>query len=56
MVEKLSTLFHNMSNDLGEKFDMLVEMDTLDLDTRKGKAPGGYTNTICRRVGYHLSS
>ena len=42
MVEKLSTLFHNMSNDLGEKFDMLVEMDTLDLDTRKGKAPGGY--------------
>ena len=42
MVEKLSTLFHNMSKDLGEKFDMLVEMDTLDLDTRKGKAPGGY--------------
>ncbi|RCH76727.1 MAG: M3 family oligoendopeptidase [Candidatus Poseidoniales archaeon] len=42
MVEKLSTLFHNMSEDLGEKFDMLVEMDTLDLDTRKGKAPGGY--------------
>ena len=42
MVEKLSILFHNMSNDLGEKFDMLVEMDTLDLDTRKGKAPGGY--------------
>ena len=42
MVEKLSALFHNMSEDLGEKFDMLVEMDTLDLDTRKGKAPGGY--------------
>ena len=42
MVEKLSTLFHNMSEDLGEKFDMLVEMDTLDLDTRKEKAPGGY--------------
>ena len=42
MVEKLSTLFHRMSIDLGKKFDMLVEMDTLDLDTRKGKAPGGY--------------
>ena len=27
-----------MSNDLGEKFDMLVEMDSR-LDTRKGKAP-----------------
>ena len=42
MVNKLSRLFHRMSTDLGEKFDMLVEMDTLDLDTRKGKAPGGY--------------
>lgn len=42
MVTKLSQLFHNMSNDLGAKFDKLVEMDTLDLETRKGKAPGGY--------------
>ena len=42
MVTKLSKLFHNMSNDLGTKFDKLVEMDTLDLETRKGKAPGGY--------------
>ena len=42
MVTKLSQLFHNMSNDLGVKFDKLVEMDTLDLETRKGKAPGGY--------------
>jgi oligoendopeptidase F len=42
MVKKLSQLFHNMSKDLGNKFDKLVEMDTLDLETRKGKAPGGY--------------
>ena len=42
MVEKLSEMFHEISSDLGEKFDKLVEMDTLDLDTRKGKAPGGY--------------
>ena len=42
MFTKLSQLFHNMSNDLGAKFDKLVEMDTLDLETRKGKAPGGY--------------
>ena len=42
MVSKLSQLFHNMSRDLGIKFDKLVEMDTLDLETRKGKAPGGY--------------
>ena len=42
MVDKLSEMFHKISADLGEKFDKLVEMDTLDLDTRKGKAPGGY--------------
>ncbi|MFL2973248.1 MAG: M3 family oligoendopeptidase [Candidatus Thalassarchaeaceae archaeon] len=42
MVEKLSVMFHEISNDLGGKFDKLVEMDTLDLETRKGKAPGGY--------------
>ena len=42
MVQKLSEMFHEISNDLGKKFDKLVEMDTLDLDTRKGKAPGGY--------------
>ena len=42
MVEKLSEMFHEISSDLGGKFDKLVEMDTLDLDTRKGKAPGGY--------------
>tara|TARA_B100000575_G_scaffold106589_1_gene84917 strand:- start:23756 stop:25483 length:1728 start_codon:yes stop_codon:yes gene_type:complete len=42
MVGKLSKLFHRMSTDLGNKFDILIEMDTLDLDTRKGKAPGGY--------------
>lgn len=42
MVQKLSELFHKMSRDLGNKFDKLVEMNTLDLETRKGKAPGGY--------------
>ena len=42
MVRKLSEMFHEISTDLGGKFDKLVEMDTLDLDTRKGKAPGGY--------------
>ena len=42
MVAKLSELFHEISKDLGGMFDKLVEMDTLDLETRKGKAPGGY--------------
>ena len=44
-------MFNEISEDLGGKFDRLVEMDTLDLDTRKGKAPG-VTNTTWRRAGY----
>jgi len=42
MVSILSVMFNEMSQDLGAMFEKLVEMDTLDLDTRKGKAPGGY--------------
>ena len=42
MVNKIGDMFYEMSNDLGEKFQKLVEMDSLDLETRKGKAPGGY--------------
>ncbi len=42
MVKGLSEMFSDISEDLGGMFERLVEMDTLDLDTRKGKAPGGY--------------
>lgn len=42
MVEKMGNMFYEMSSDLGDKFQKLVEMDSLDLETRKGKAPGGY--------------
>jgi oligoendopeptidase F len=31
---------------LGEQFQVMVEEDLLDLDTRKGKAPGGYCETL----------
>ena len=55
MVSKLSRLFHRMSTDLGKKFDMLVEMDTLDLDTRKAKRPE-VTSITYRRAGYHSYS
>ena len=37
MVVGLSEMFHEISRDLG-KIASLVEMDTLDLETRKGKA------------------
>ncbi|GIS43720.1 MAG: hypothetical protein Ct9H90mP16_07900 [Candidatus Poseidoniales archaeon] len=34
--------FHRLSPELGEFFDSLRDGTSLDLDSRKGKAPGGY--------------
>jgi len=42
MVEGSSRLFHRMGSALGDMFDTLRGGDCLDLDSRKGKAPGGY--------------
>ena len=42
MVEGCSRIFHTMSEELGNYFDQLDTNDCLDLDSRKGKAPGGY--------------
>jgi len=42
LVEKTSKLFHRMDPSLGDLFDSLRTGDCLDLESRKGKAPGGY--------------
>ncbi|MEC9393277.1 MAG: M3 family oligoendopeptidase [Candidatus Thermoplasmatota archaeon] len=42
MVDGCSRIFHTMSDELGNYFDQLDANDCLDLDSRKGKAPGGY--------------
>tara|TARA_Y100001970_G_scaffold46609_1_gene58814 strand:- start:1283 stop:2965 length:1683 start_codon:yes stop_codon:yes gene_type:complete len=42
MVDGCSRIFHSMSEELGKYFDQLDANDCLDLDSRKGKAPGGY--------------
>ena len=42
LVSLTSEVFHRMSDELGEMFDRLVDGEVLDLDSRKGKAPGGY--------------
>ena len=42
MVDGCSRIFHNMSEELGNYFDQLDANDCLDLESRKGKAPGGY--------------
>ena len=42
MVDGTSRMFHKVSNELGIMFDSLRDGKSLDLDSRKGKAPGGY--------------
>jgi oligoendopeptidase F len=42
LVERTSRLFHRMEPSLGAMFDSLRGGDCLDLESRKGKAPGGY--------------
>ncbi len=37
-----STIFHKVDPQLGEYFDIMQREHLLDLDNRKGKAPGGY--------------
>jgi len=42
MVAGTSRMFHRLSPELGNFFDSLRDGTSLDLDSRKGKAPGGY--------------
>ncbi len=42
MVAGTSRMFQRLSPELGEFFDSLRDGTSLDLDSRKGKAPGGY--------------
>lgn len=37
-----SKIFHKVNPELGQIFDVLQERESLDLESRKGKAPGGY--------------
>jgi len=40
--EKTSAIFHRVDSQLGAHFDTMMRESLLDLDNRKGKAPGGY--------------
>jgi oligoendopeptidase F len=42
LVDGCSRMFHAMGGGLGEMFDTLRRGDCLDLESRPGKAPGGY--------------
>ena len=42
MIEQAKRLFSNMSNELGEFFHLMVDLQLLDLKTRSGKGGGGF--------------
>jgi len=42
LVDKSSSIFHRMDAELGRMFDSMRQGDCLDLESRVGKAPGGY--------------
>lgn len=52
-VERLKSgcgkIFHRVDRELGAIFDTMRQRDLLDLDSRKGKAPGGYMSTYEER-------
>jgi len=39
-------IFREIDPELGGYFEMMIEKDLLDLESRKGKAPGGYARTL----------
>ncbi|MBL8990987.1 MAG: M3 family oligoendopeptidase, partial [Phycisphaerae bacterium] len=49
LVERTSRLFHRMDPQLGGLFDSLRGGGCLDLESRKGKAPGGYQSNRDRQ-------
>lgn len=46
MVERTQQVFDHLDRDLAEGFRQMQQLRLLDLDNRKGKAPGGYQSTL----------
>ncbi len=49
LVEGVSEIFEGLDRELGELFSILPRYRLLDLESRKGKAPGGYQATLAER-------
>lgn len=49
LVSGCSAIFHQVDGELGKIFDTLQQRDSLDLASRKGKAPGGYQEMFDER-------
>jgi len=48
LVDKTSQVFHRLDPELGALFDRLRDSESLDLESRPGKAPGGYQNSYAQ--------
>jgi oligoendopeptidase F len=46
LMQGCSRVFQRVNPELGRIFDTLARLGVLDLDSRKGKAPGGYQETL----------
>lgn len=42
LMQRCGDIFHKVDGDLGQFFEFMVARGLLDLESRKGKAPGGY--------------
>ena len=47
MVARTQTIFDQLDAKLAADFQLMRRLRLLDLDNRKGKAPGGYQSTLC---------
>lgn len=46
MVTRTQQIFNHLDGELARGFQLMQDMKLLDLDNRKGKAPGGYQSTL----------
>lgn len=46
LIDGMARMFRQLDGPLGEYFKVMVDHGLLDLDSRKGKAPGGYQSTL----------
>jgi len=49
LVEGCAAIFKRVDRELGERFQRMADLNLLDLESRKGKAPGGYQSTLTER-------
>ncbi|HEY5296489.1 MAG TPA: M3 family oligoendopeptidase [Verrucomicrobiae bacterium] len=46
MVSRTQKIFNHLDGELAKNFQQMQDLKLLDLDNRKGKAPGGYQSTL----------